>query len=215
MQKLPKDILTGIENNGCRFTHATSIAPTGTIALSLANNASNGIEPSFMHHYKRNIIEEGKSTKNQVDVYSYELLMYRKLVDPNVDVNNLPDYFVTADTIPPTAHIDMQAACQKWIDSSISKTINCPSNINFDDFKDLYMYAYEQGCKGVTTYRPSDSVGSVLVNPEEQANKNYTFELDNGETITVPGNEDIEYNGETHKASLLYEAIKEGQFGKF
>ena len=215
MKKMPKEILEEIKIHGCRFTHATSIAPTGTIALSLANNASNGIEPSYLHVYKRNVIEEGKSTKKQVDVYSYEFLMYRKLVNPDATVEDLPPYFVTADTIPPKAHIDMQAVTQKWIDSSISKTINCPSDISFDDFKDLYMYAYQKGCKGVTTYRPSDSVGSVLVNPEEQASKNYTFELDNGETITVPGNEDIEYNGEIHKASLLYEAIKEGQYGKF
>jgi len=215
MQKLPQELLDDIQEHGCRFTHHSSIAPTGTISLSICNNVSNGIEPSFLHIYNRNIIEEGKSTKKQVEVYSYEFLKYKELVDPDATVDSLPDYFVTADSVSPKQHIDMQAAAQKWIDSSISKTINCPKDITFDEFKDLYMYAYESGCKGVTTYRPSDNIGTVLVNPEDQKNKQYTFELDSGEVIIVPGDEDIEYNGETHKASLLYEAIKEGQYGKF
>ena len=122
---------------GARFTHHSSIAPTGTISLSLANNASNGIEPSFAHHYFRNVIRQGKKTKEKVDVYSFELLAYRELIDDkampagaaeNEAATNLPDYFITAEDISPKAHVDIQAAAQKWIDSSISASeISAPS----------------------------------------------------------------------------------------
>src|SRR5512139_1217128 len=143
---------------GARFTHHSSIAPTGTISLSLANNASNGIEPSFAHHYSRNVIREGKKTKEKVDVWSYELLAYRELVNPHAmpfsskEDEKLPDYFVDSSTIPAKAHVDIQAAAQKWIDSSISKTINVPTDFPYEDFKNIYMYAYEQGLKGCTTF---------------------------------------------------------------
>ncbi|HAK52514.1 MAG TPA: ribonucleoside-diphosphate reductase, adenosylcobalamin-dependent, partial [Gammaproteobacteria bacterium] len=144
---------------GCRFTHHSSIAPTGTISLSLANNASNGIEPSFAHHYARNVIREGKKSKEKVDVYSFELLAYRSMVNPDAQPysdkteEKLPDYFITADDITPIQHVDIQAAAQKWIDSSISKTANVPTDHPFEDFKDIYLYAYDQGLKGCTTFR--------------------------------------------------------------
>ncbi len=144
---------------GSRFTHHSSIAPTGTISLSLANNASNGIEPSFAHHYSRNVIREGKKSKEKVDVYSYELLAYRHLVNakamPYADSADaqLPDYFISADDIHPKEHVDVQAAAQKWVDSSISKTANVPTDYPYEDFKDIYRYAYEQGLKGCTTFR--------------------------------------------------------------
>ncbi|MEX2327204.1 MAG: ribonucleoside-diphosphate reductase, adenosylcobalamin-dependent, partial [Pseudomonadales bacterium] len=115
-----------IAENGCRFTHHSSIAPTGTISLSLANNASNGIEPSFAHHYSRNVIREGKKSKEKVDVFSFELLAYRTMVNPKAEPYTddeslkLPEYFKTADDISPIQHVDIQAAAQKWIDSSIS-----------------------------------------------------------------------------------------------
>ena len=134
---------------GARFTHHTSIAPTGTISLSLANNASNGIEPSFAHHYFRNVIRQGKKSKEKVDVFSFELLAYRELVnkqampDSNDDSNALPDYFMAADDITPKAHVDIQAAAQKWVDSSISKTANVPTDYPYEDFKGIYTYAYE------------------------------------------------------------------------
>src|SRR5260221_12231102 len=117
---------------GARFTHHSSIAPTGTISLSLANNASNGIEPSFAHHYFRNVIRAGRKTKEKVDVFSFELLAYRELVNARAlpgstnSAEALPDYFTTTDDVTPRMHVDIQAASQKWIDSSISKTANVP-----------------------------------------------------------------------------------------
>ncbi|HOU66897.1 MAG TPA: ribonucleoside-diphosphate reductase, adenosylcobalamin-dependent, partial [Thermomonas sp.] len=124
------DLVAELAEVGARFTHHSSIAPTGTISLSLANNASNGIEPSFAHHYSRNVIREGKKTKEKVDVWSFELLAYRELVNPKAmpyaedAASKLPDYFISADDITPKAHVDVQAAAQKWVDSSISKTAN-------------------------------------------------------------------------------------------
>jgi len=147
MKKIAQEdpnLVNEIAKHGARFTHHTSIAPTGTIALSLANNASNGIEPSFCHSYIRNVIREGRKTKEQVRVLSYELLAYRHLVNPNAEPdakeehNKLPDYFIQSDTITPKAHVDVQAAAQKWIDSSISKTINVATDMDYDEFKDIY-----------------------------------------------------------------------------
>ena len=159
MQKLAKiepELVAALAQEGARFTHHSSIAPTGTIALSLANNASNGIEPSFAHHYARNVIQGGKKTKQKVDVFSYELLAYRELVDPDAlpaGDGALPDYFVSAETVSPRQHVDVQAAAQQWIDSSISKTANVPTDYAFDQFKDIYLYAWERGLKGCTTFR--------------------------------------------------------------
>lgn len=215
------ELIEELAEVGARFTHHSSIAPTGTISLSLANNVSNGIEPSFAHHYSRNIIREGKKTKEKVDVFSYELLLYRSLVNdqamPYSDdaSHQLPDYFITADSITPKQHVDIQAAAQIWIDSSISKTANIPTNFPFEDFKDIYRYAYEQGLKGCTTFRfnPENFQG-VLVKEKDLENTLYTFELEGGETITVKGNEEIEYDGEIHTAANLFEAFKEGYYGK-
>ena len=207
---------------GARFTHHSSIAPTGTISLSLANNASNGIEPSFAHLYSRNVIREGKKTKEKVDVLSFELLAYRELVNPEAApfvenaANALPPTFVAADDIRPVDHVAVQAAAQKWIDSSISKTANVPTEFPFDEFKDIYMTAYEQGLKGCTTFRfnPENFQG-VLVKEEDLENTEYTFTLEDGSEVRVKGNEEIEYDGETHTAANLYDALKEGYYGKF
>jgi ribonucleoside-diphosphate reductase alpha chain len=128
------ELVEQLSEVGGRFTHHTSIAPTGTISLSLANNASNGIEPSFAHHYFRNVIREGKKSKEKVDVYSFEALAYRHLVDESA-IDRFPEYFVTAEDITPKAHVDIQAAAQKWIDSSISKTANVPTDYRYEDFK--------------------------------------------------------------------------------
>ena len=204
---------------GARFTHHSSIAPTGTISLSLANNASNGIEPSFAHHYSRNIIREGKKSKEKVDVYSYEMLAYRELIDPDADPMDpatLPDSFISADQVTPKQHVDVQAAAQKWIDSSISKTANVPTDFAYDDFKDIYQYAYEQGLKGCTTFRFNPEVfQGVLVKEDDLANTTYRFTLEDGSEIEVKGNEEIEYDGETHTAANLFDALKEGYYGKF
>jgi ribonucleoside-diphosphate reductase alpha chain len=211
-----------LARTGARFTHHSSIAPTGTISLSLANNASNGIEPSFAHHYSRNVIREGKKSKEKVEVYSYELLAYRELVNPHAmpyaedPEAQLPDYFVTAETITPKQHVDIQAASQKWIDSSISKTANVPTDYPYADFKDIYLYAYHQGLKGCTTFRFNpEAFQGVLVKEEDLENTSYQFQLEDGSIIEVKGNDEIEYDGETHTAANLFDALKEGYYGKF
>jgi ribonucleoside-diphosphate reductase alpha chain len=211
-----------IANDGCRFTHHSSIAPTGTISLSLANNASNGIEPSFAHHYARNIIREGKKSKEKVDVFSFELLAYRELINkeamPYSDETDkqLPDYFITADQVSPKQHVDVQAAAQKWIDSSISKTANVPTDFDYEAFKDIYLYAYEQGLKGCTTFRFNpEAFQGVLVKEADLANTTYKFTLEDGTVIEAKGNEEIEYDGEMHTAANLFDAMKEGYYGKF
>ena len=207
---------------GARFTHHTSVAPTGTISLSLANNASNGIEPSFAHHYFRNVIRQGKKTKEKVDVFSFELLAYRELVNkkamPDIDddSNGLPDYFMAADDITPKAHVDIQAAAQKWVDSSISKTANVPTDYPYEDFKGIYTYAYEQGLKGCTTFRFNpEAFQGVLVKEKDLKNTTYTFTLDDGSTVELKGDEEIDYDGEVHTAANLFDALKEGYYGKF
>lgn len=167
---------------GGRFTHHCSIAPTGTISLSLANNASNGIEPSFAHHYSRNVIKPGKKSKESVDVYSFELLAYRELVNPAAmpyaddEASRLPEYFITADDITPAQHVDIQAAAQRWIDSSISKTANVPTDFPFEQFKDIYMYASDSGLKGCTTFRFNpEAFQGVLVKEKDLENHPVRF----------------------------------------
>ena len=224
MQRIAQEdpvLVNDLAQTGCRFTHHTSIAPTGTIALSLSNNASNGIEPSFAHHYSRNIIREGKKSKEKVEVFSYELLAYRALVDTDASPKNngrrqLPDYFVSSEDISPREHVDVQAAAQHWIDSSISKTANVPTDFRYEDFKNIYLYAYEQGLKGCTTFRfnPENFQG-VLVKDQDLERTVYTFTLADGTTIDAKGNEEIEYDGELHSAANLYDALKEGYYGKF
>jgi len=216
------ELVAKMAEKGTRFTHHSSIAPTGTISLSLANNASNGIEPSFAHHYSRNVIREGKKSKEKVEVYSYELLSYRELINPNAMPYSddpkaaLPEYFVAADDISPKEHVDIQAASQKWVDSSISKTANVPTNYPFEDFKDIYSYAHQQGLKGCTTFRfnPAAFQG-VLVKESDLENTTYRFELEDGSVVEVRGNEQIEYDGEMHTAANLFDALKEGYYGKF
>jgi ribonucleoside-diphosphate reductase alpha chain len=207
---------------GARFTHHSSIAPTGTISLSLANNASNGIEPSFAHHYFRNVIREGRKTKEKVDVFSFELLAYRELVNPHASPGSdapgeqLPEYFVTSDDITPKEHVDIQAAAQKWIDSSISKTANVPTDYAYDDFKDIYLYAYDSGLKGCTTFRFNpEAFQGVLVKEKDLRNTKYRFKLADGTEIEARGDDEVEYDGEVHSAANLFDALKEGYYGKF
>jgi len=207
---------------GARFTHHTSIAPTGTISLSLANNASNGIEPSFAHHYFRNVIREGKKSKEKIDVFSFELLAYRELVNPRAMPNSqaaaekLPDYFISADDIGPKEHVDIQAAAQLWVDSSISKTANVPTDYKYEDFKDIYLYAFEQGLKGCTTFRFNpEAFQGVLVKEDDLKNTTYVFTLEDGTEVEARGDQEIEYDGEMHTAANLFDALKEGYYGKF
>ncbi len=225
MQKVAKEnpqLVAELEKTGARFTHHSSIAPTGTIALSIGNNASNGIEPSFAHHYSRNIIREGKKSKENVDVWSFELLAYRELINPKAmpfsdkEDEKLPEYFISADDVTPKQHVDIQAAAQKWIDSSISKTANIPTDFPYEEFKDIYLYAYEKHLKGCTTFRFNPEVfQGVLVKDSDLENTTYRFALADGTVIEAKGNEEINYDGEIHTAANLYDALKEGYYGKF
>jgi ribonucleoside-diphosphate reductase alpha chain len=225
MQKIAQiepELVAELAEIGARFTHHSSIAPTGTISLSLANNASNGIEPSFAHHYSRNVIRAGKKSKEKVDVYSFELLAYRHMVNPDAmpysdnPKHKLPDYFIAADDVTPKQHVDIQAAAQKWIDSSISKTANVPTDYPYEDFKSIYQYAYEQGLKGCTTFRFNPEVfQGVLVKESDLENTTYQFTLEDGSVVELKGNEEVEYDGEIHSAANLFDALKEGYYGKF
>ena len=156
MMQMDKDVRDAIAKHGIRNALLTSIAPTGTISL-YAGNVSSGIEPVFAYAYTRKVLQKDGS-RTEEEVVDYAVQAWReKFGDAE-----LPDYFVNAQTLAPMDHVKMQAAAQKWIDSSISKTINCPEDISFEAFKDVYMEAYETGCKGCTTYRPNDITGSVL-----------------------------------------------------
>jgi ribonucleoside-diphosphate reductase alpha chain len=220
--EIDPELVDALAKTGARFTHHSSIAPTGTISLSLANNASNGIEPSFAHHYFRNVIRENKKTKEKLDVWSYELLAYRALVNPRAKQDSdrpeekLPDYFTVAGDVTPRQHIDIQAAAQLWVDSSISKTANVPTDFPYADFKDIYAYAYQKGLKGCTTFRFNPEVfQGVLVKDKDLENTVYRFTLENGEVVELKGHEEIEYDGEIHTAANLYDALKEGYYGKY
>lgn len=161
MRKMPKHVQDAVSTHGIRNALLTSIAPTGTISL-YAGNVSSGIEPIFALEYDRKVMQkDGSKVTETVRDYAVDKWMRSH---PNKPI---PASFVTAQTLLPIDHVRMQAAAQKWIDSSISKTINCPEDISFDDFKDVYLQAWEMGCKGCTTYRPNDVTGSVLeVKPE-------------------------------------------------
>ncbi|MDB4842251.1 adenosylcobalamin-dependent ribonucleoside-diphosphate reductase [Planktomarina sp.] len=161
MEQMDADVRDAIAENGIRNALLTSIAPTGTISL-YAGNVSSGIEPVFAYAYTRKVLQKD-GTRSEEEVIDYAVQMWReKMGDAE-----LPGYFVNAQTLAPLEHVRMQAAAQKWIDSSISKTINCPEDISFEAFKDVYMAAWDQGCKGCTTYRPNAVTGSVLSVSEE------------------------------------------------
>jgi ribonucleoside-diphosphate reductase alpha chain len=157
IQSLGKDVRDAIAKHGIRNALLTSIAPTGTISI-FADNVSSGIEPVFSFKYSRNVLmPDGTRREEEVSDYAYRL--YRKIKGEGAP---LPDYFVDAQSLAPSDHVVMQAAAQKYVDSSISKTINVPADIAFERFKDVYTQAYELGCKGCTTYRPNDVTGAVL-----------------------------------------------------
>jgi len=211
--EIDPELVEELSRVGARFSHHSSIAPTGTISLSMANNVSNGIEPSFAHHYSRNVIREGRKTK---------LLAYREVANANAmpfsenPDEQLPANFVTSDSITPKQHVDIQAAAQKWVDSSISKTANVPTDYPYEDFKDIYMYAYDKGLKGCTTFRFNpEAFQGVLVKEDDLENTTYQFTIDDGSTVEFKGNEEVEYDGETHTAANLFDALKEGYYGKF
>ena len=183
MMNMDEDVREAIRVHGIRNALLTSIAPTGTISL-YAGNVSSGIEPVFAYAYTRKVLQKDGS-RTEEEVIDYAVQMYREKFGTDAA---LPDYFVNAQTLPPAAHVKMQAAAQKWIDSSISKTINCPEDISFDEFKDVYMQAWDQGCKGCTTYRPNDVTGSVLSVSE-------SADTAPGETADAPHESDMGENG--------------------
>jgi ribonucleoside-diphosphate reductase alpha chain len=150
------ELAEDIKRYGLRNSHLTSVAPTGTISL-YAGNISSGIEPIFAHAYDRKVLEKDGSHRVE-EVVDYAVAQYRLQSNSNA----LPSHFVTAQNLTPADHVRMQAAAQKWVDSAISKTVNVPVDISFDDLSDVYMQAWDMGCKGCTTYRPNAVTGSVL-----------------------------------------------------
>lgn len=156
MTQMDADVRDAIAAQGIRNALLTSIAPTGTISL-YAGNVSSGIEPVFAYGYTRKVLQKDGS-RSEEEVVDYAVQLWRDKFGDKA----LPDYFVNAQTLTPLEHVAMQAAAQKWVDSSISKTINCPEDISFEAFKDVYLAAWDSGCKGCTTYRPNDVTGSVL-----------------------------------------------------
>ncbi|RDD61908.1 adenosylcobalamin-dependent ribonucleoside-diphosphate reductase [Ferruginivarius sediminum] len=157
IQALDADVREAIATHGIRNGLVTSVAPTGTISI-LANNVSSGLEPVYSFSYTRNVLmPDGKRRKEEVT--DYAVARYRKRFGKDAE---LPDSFIAVEKLSPSAHVVMQAAVQGFIDSSVSKTINVPADIPFEAFKDVYMQAYDLGCKGCTTYRPNPVTGAVL-----------------------------------------------------
>jgi len=195
MAQMDKDVREAIRKHGIRNALLTSVAPTGTISL-YAGNVSSGIEPVFAYAYTRKVLQkDGSRTEEEVVDYAVRLWREKHGDAP------LPDHFVNAQTLPPLDHVRMQAAAQKWVDSSISKTINCPPDISFDAFKEVYMAAWDQGCKGCTTYRPNDVTGSVLTVSEKADTPVAAQPVTGGEVVYLsdPLDRPAALEGQTYK----------------
>lgn len=195
MAQMDHDVRDAIARHGIRNALLTSVAPTGTISL-YAGNVSSGIEPVFAYAYTRKVLQkDGSRTEEEVVDYAVRLWREKHGDKP------LPDHFVNAQTLPPLDHVRMQAAAQKWVDSSISKTINCPEDISFDAFKEVYMAAWDQGCKGCTTYRPNDVTGSVLTVSEKQTAPVSSQPVTGGEVVYLsdPLDRPAALEGQTYK----------------
>ena len=164
---LPEDIREGIRKHGIRNSHLTSIAPTGTISL-FAGNVSSGLEPVFAFRYTRKIRTGTGDATIETDVMDYAYRKYKEFKGSLFDPKKLPDYFVSSSDVPPAQHLEIQAALQEFVDSSISKTINIPTEFPYEDFKNIYLSAYEKGLKGCTTFRPSEHITGVLVREEDK-----------------------------------------------
>ncbi|APE44379.1 ribonucleoside-diphosphate reductase, adenosylcobalamin-dependent [Sulfitobacter alexandrii] len=195
MQSMDEDVRDAIREHGIRNALLTSVAPTGTISL-YAGNVSSGIEPVFAYAYTRKVLQKDGS-RTEEEVVDYAVQMWRELKGDAP----LPDYFVNAQTLAPLDHVKMQAAAQKWVDSSISKTINCPEDISFDAFKDVYMAAWDQGCKGCTTYRPNEVTGSVLSVSDTKSEEKPVLVAEGGEVVYMsePLDRPSELEGNTYK----------------
>ncbi len=195
MRTMDEELRAEIREHGIRNALLTSIAPTGTISL-YAGNVSSGIEPVFAYAYKRKVLQRDGS-RTEEEVVDYAVKLWR---ETHGDAD-LPAYFVNAQTLPPADHVKMQAAAQKWVDSSISKTINCPEDISFEAFKDVYMQAWDEGCKGCTTYRPNDVTGSVLTVSESEEKPAAERPDDDGDVVYIaePLDRPQELEGLTYK----------------
>ncbi len=195
MAQMDADVREAVAKHGIRNALLTSVAPTGTISL-YAGNVSSGIEPVFAYAYTRKVLQkDGSRTEEEVVDYAVRLWREKHGDAP------LPDHFVNAQNLPPLDHVRMQAAAQKWVDSSISKTINCPEDISFDAFKEVYMAAWDQGCKGCTTYRPNDVTGSVLTVSEKQTAPVASQPVTGGEVVYLsdPLDRPAALEGQTYK----------------
>jgi ribonucleoside-diphosphate reductase alpha chain len=171
VKTLPEDIQAGIAKHGIRNSHLTSIAPTGTISL-LAGNVSSGLEPVFAFHYTRKIRNSHENDVTEVEIADYAYHKYCEALNvDSVAEKDLPDYFVSSAEVTPAAHLEIQAVLQKYVDSSISKTINIPQDYPFADFESIYMQAYEKGLKGCTTFRPSEYITGVLIRKDDAKKK--------------------------------------------
>ncbi len=193
MIQMDEDVKKAVNKFGIRNALLTSIAPTGTISL-YAGNVSSGIEPVFAYSYTRKVLQnDGSHVEEEVVDYAVQLWRDKFGNAP------LPDFFVSAQNLTPADHVKMQAAAQKWVDSSISKTINCPEDISFDDFKEVYIQAYDTGCKGCTTYRPNEVTGSVLSAASEE--KSASDQEANGDIIYMsePLDRPSTLDGNTYK----------------
>jgi len=212
IKRLDKDVRDAIAKHGIRNALLTSIAPTGTISI-FADNVSSGIEPVFSFKYSRNVLmPDGSRREEEVSDHAYRL--YRRLKG---DAAPLPGYFVDAQSLAPSDHVVMQAAAQKYVNSSISKTINVPADFPFERFKDVYLQAYELGCKGCTTYRPNEVTGAVLevrkesrpahqaelplLAPKPAAKPADVYEAGGVVYMTQPLNRPGELTGKTYKIS--------------
>ncbi|MDA3799657.1 MAG: adenosylcobalamin-dependent ribonucleoside-diphosphate reductase [Kiritimatiellae bacterium] len=174
IKSLPADLQKKIEENGLRNSHLTSVAPTGTISL-FAENVSSGLEPVFAYMYTRKVRNTDENDVTEMRVTDYAFKTYSEFIHkPNLEVSELPEYFVSSSDIAPSEHIKIQASLQKYVDSSISKTINIPADYPFEDFKHVYIEAYEKGLKGCTTFRPSDYITGVLVKDEDKKKEEET-----------------------------------------
>lgn len=195
MAQMDTDVREAIALHGIRNALLTSVAPTGTISL-YAGNVSSGIEPVFAYAYTRKVLQKDGS-RTEEEVVDYAVRLWREKFGDKP----LPDHFVNAQTLPPLDHVRMQAAAQKWVDSSISKTINCPEDISFDAFKEVYMAAWDQGCKGCTTYRPNDVTGSVLTVSEKQTAPVSSQPVTGGEVVYLsdPLDRPAALEGQTYK----------------
>jgi ribonucleoside-diphosphate reductase alpha chain len=195
MAQMDTDVREAIAQHGIRNALLTSVAPTGTISL-YAGNVSSGIEPVFAYAYTRKVLQKDGS-RTEEEVVDYAVRLWREKYGDAP----LPNHFVNAQTLPPLDHVRMQAAAQKWVDSSISKTINCPEDISFDAFKEVYMAAWDQGCKGCTTYRPNDVTGSVLTVSEKQTAPVASQPVTGGEVVYLsdPLDRPAALEGQTYK----------------